>query len=563
MLFFLLLGIVERRFLSTHKSVLSYEIQANDYDTLEVFYDDGRGFHADQKEIVVLKGGGAFQHVVFPELRVEGLRKIRLDFGNINDSVYVRNVRLTSANGTINVLEDKDLLSDNCMNVVSKEGQLVFERTCQDPYIVYNGQLNALVLTQYSSADWWRLGIFLFTYIICLIFIWLKQPGVKRIEQLQTPHLAFAVCFGVFISCHWYSTIAGFEGVDFTVEKRSPEPFPEFGESGFMKDAETWFEDHMSIRQQLMYGQSHIKYDLFAKSALPEKVIVGKNKEMFPSQEGILDDFLGNKLLNVPQLMSMRQSVIERINYLKKQGIDYYLFFAPNKHTIYPQDMPEKHFKRYNKDSTSLSQLIRFFALDSIIQAHLCDSRKGIRSAARNADKRLYCKNDLHWNGHGAYVGYEFLFNKMGERHPNLKAYPQSAFVVKRRTDKNGDLARMLMIHSDEEREIFEYTLRDRNAPNYIMKPIYGEDLFPQYHTVSTNKKLPRAVIFRDSFAQDMIQFVSLHFSDALYVWNQNFNDELITERKPDIVIQEITEMFIYDLLRVNSKKVKEIGREH
>ena len=53
---------------------------------------------------------------------------------------------------------------------------------------------------------------------------------------------------------------------------------------------------------------------------------------------------------------------------------------------------------------------------------------------------------------------------------------------------------------------------------------------------------LPRAVIFRDSFSSRLVPFLSEHFSRAVYLWQNDFDANVVSEEHPDLVIQEILE---------------------
>ena len=58
--------------------------------------------------------------------------------------------------------------------------------------------------------------------------------------------------------------------------------------------------------------------------------------------------------------------------------------------------------------------------------------------------------------------------------------------------------------------------------------------------TEVSDPSLPRAVIFRDSFASKLVPFLSEHFSRAVYLWQNDFDANVVTEEHPDVVIQEI-----------------------
>ena len=60
---------------------------------------------------------------------------------------------------------------------------------------------------------------------------------------------------------------------------------------------------------------------------------------------------------------------------------------------------------------------------------------------------------------------------------------------------------------------------------------------------------LPRAVIFRDSFVSPLAPFLSEHFSRAVYLWQNDFDANVVLEEHPDVVIQEIVGRHLYGFL--------------
>ena len=60
---------------------------------------------------------------------------------------------------------------------------------------------------------------------------------------------------------------------------------------------------------------------------------------------------------------------------------------------------------------------------------------------------------------------------------------------------------------------------------------------------------LPRAVIFRDSFASALAPFLSEHFSRAVYLWQNDFDADIVLQEHPDVVIQEIVGRHLYEFI--------------
>ena len=60
---------------------------------------------------------------------------------------------------------------------------------------------------------------------------------------------------------------------------------------------------------------------------------------------------------------------------------------------------------------------------------------------------------------------------------------------------------------------------------------------------------LPRAVIFRDSFTSRLVPFLSEHFSRAVYLWQNDFDADVVQKEHPDVVIQEIVGRHLYNFI--------------
>ena len=67
--------------------------------------------------------------------------------------------------------------------------------------------------------------------------------------------------------------------------------------------------------------------------------------------------------------------------------------------------------------------------------------------------------------------------------------------------------------------------------------------------TEIADPSLPRAVIFRDSFVSRLAPFLSEHFSRAVYLWQNDFDAEVVLQEHPDVVIQEIVGRHLYNFI--------------
>jgi len=66
----------------------------------------------------------------------------------------------------------------------------------------------------------------------------------------------------------------------------------------------------------------------------------------------------------------------------------------------------------------------------------------------------------------------------------------------------------------------------------------------------SADGEIPRAVIFHDSFFEALAPFLAQHFQRAVYSWRSFSDPTLIQAEHPDLVIDEISERFLFKLCR-------------
>ena len=75
---------------------------------------------------------------------------------------------------------------------------------------------------------------------------------------------------------------------------------------------------------------------------------------------------------------------------------------------------------------------------------------------------------------------------------------------------------------------------------------------------ITKSEKKYKVLVFRDSFTEAMLPYLSETFGEVEYIWNHNFNSyqDKIREYKPDIVIHEMVERYI-DVLKIDTPKLE------
>ena len=71
--------------------------------------------------------------------------------------------------------------------------------------------------------------------------------------------------------------------------------------------------------------------------------------------------------------------------------------------------------------------------------------------------------------------------------------------------------------------------------------------------TERADAPLTRAVLFRDSFAAQLIPFLAEHFERMLCIWDADFHHAIVEHERPAVVIQEVVERSLERAVPLNS----------
>ncbi len=323
-------------------------------------------------------------------------------------------------------------------------------------------------------------------------------------------------------------------------ENRPPTPFPKLSLDrhrlgSFPAEFKSYFEDNFAFRNRLINWQAVVKVKWLGVSS-SQSVILGKDGWLYFTIDHSLDSYRGEWPFTPEQLRKWQEVLEARRDWLARRGIKYLFVVPPDKHTVYPEYMPDEVVR--GRGETRLDQLVRHLREHSDFR--IIDLRAPLLEAkGRN---RLYHRTDSHWNEYGAFVGYERVMAELTKSFPAMRPLTLADFdVVVERTPGMG-LADMLGLHDDlvEDR----INLRPR-VPLHQIPGCVGCRNAP---LVSEGKppELPRLVMLRDSFADNLIPYLDQHFSRAVYVFNyeRDFSTGLIEAERPDVVIQEMLERY-------------------
>jgi alginate O-acetyltransferase complex protein AlgJ len=302
---------------------------------------------------------------------------------------------------------------------------------------------------------------------------------------------------------------------------------------------EAYFNDHFGFRKRLIYWLAVAKVEGLGVTSTPG-VTLGSDGWLYLAGESAVVSFRAARPFTQEQLRAYRQILETRRDWLAARGIPYLLIIPPNKDTIYPEFMPAA-FNKLNSRSR-LDQLVDYMKKQSNVT--ILDVREDLRRA--KGAERVYSITDSHWNMRGGYVAYERILQTLSGWFPEAHAIPRSEFRYGVENGAGGDLARMLGIADRlrEERLTTEPRFRWHFAQSAIALPNAARTAYPELAMATTweDAELSRAVLFRDSFAAQLIPFLAEHFQRMACIWDKEFDRAIVEQERPAVVIQEMVE---------------------
>jgi len=303
-----------------------------------------------------------------------------------------------------------------------------------------------------------------------------------------------------------------------------------------------WFDDHFGLRSSLVrwYGETR----LFLLGVSPSTTVLkGQNGWFFYADDKGVEDYISEDPLTEEGLANWRNALVRAQRWLHGRRIPYLFTLAPDKHVIYPEEMPTTVVR--------LGQMTRTDQFYGALQdtGFVVDVRPHL--FAQKPQERLYQKTDTHWNDRGAFVAYTAIVNALRAQLPSIPpAWDRSDFDAVSVNVEGKDLAAMMglkrVLREDDLRLV---PRRPRQA--VVIEPA-GADASAEEGRLITEIKgstLPRAVVFRDSFMSQVAPFLSEHFSRVVYLWQNDFDAEVVQKEHPDIVIQDIVGRHLYNFI--------------
>jgi hypothetical protein len=339
---------------------------------------------------------------------------------------------------------------------------------------------------------------------------------------------------------------------------------------------EKYTTDRFKLPKSYIHFNALFKVNILGVSP-NKKVALGKDGFYFEGwgaervEKGIVEsfdniaDYMGQIPFSLDELRQWKRALEERKYWLKERGIDYVFVLAPTKALVYPEYLPS-NLQRVSKGTTRYDQLSHYLRTTSNI--HFFDVLPALLKAKEErAYPLLFYKTDFHWNFYGAFIAYQAIMDEVRKIFPEYKLHHPEFSEFNLLIDKNWAHFRFIdmvglpvslymnehyitMIPKpggryDSARDLPPKGISDVYPPERPVKSDNGQVMNLRL-ILNPDAPIRSILLLGDSFLEKCVYFFS---ADAQRVLNYrtvvNFPSEIFLYEKPNIVIQEILNMFI------------------
>lgn len=329
----------------------------------------------------------------------------------------------------------------------------------------------------------------------------------------------------------------------------------------FPNDFTNYFNDNFGSRDILIKSHALIKTFIFKESPVKD-AILGKNGWLYLGTENIIGDYRHSNPLSDAELNQWKIALEAKKKWLTDRGISYLFVVAPDKHSVYPEFMPDR-FNIVNAESP-IDQLIKYLKDHSSVE--ILDLRPALLLA--KVKKPTYYKTDTHWNDFGAAVAYFEILKLLSKDNKFIKLKSENDYVMSEKQIVGQDVANMMGI-----REYFYDVEIKLHPKEKCAKPVYvklnPEFKWPSYspdrkaYSFECKKENLNAVVFQDSFGTALSEFIPESFKEVTFIWdypNYSVLEAAVNQFKPNVVIEERVERHIKPMIPNFSKPLNIAG---
>lgn len=309
----------------------------------------------------------------------------------------------------------------------------------------------------------------------------------------------------------------------------------------YLKEFNSWFEDNIGFRSEIVKVNAMIKYYVFHTIADGSEMYLGPGGVLDYISEEVIANYTNADIRTESELAEVVDAYQTISRYLADKGIQFYFVQCYDKQSIYPEYFPSSMIQ--HGDISRADQLVEALRSQTDVEViALKDIFLGIKDTTDVYGKWT---DPSHWNPIGAKIGYREIMRIINENNDNMfHVLDDSDYDI-----KYMDQGVTLFDVVHEEDYTNAYIIKDDNAvkcnERFPASYSWHPNNFYFSNDVVENDKC--VIILDDSYIRTFIlKDFAQSFKTTLninrdYIGGGNFIS-MIDTFKPDIVIYEQTE---------------------
>lgn len=264
----------------------------------------------------------------------------------------------------------------------------------------------------------------------------------------------------------------------------------------FGEEVESALTQNFAGRDRLVSVNARLTGAIFHTSA-ERQVILGEDGWLFYEQT--LEDYLGTNPLTEGELADIAKTMALIEEFAAGQGSDFLFTVAPNKNSVCGAYMP--YYTLPARAENDLARLAAAMAAEDIPYLDLY--------ALLDGRHELFHKRDSHWNNAGARLAYDAMMEALGQPH---ERFEDAATTIEKTWA--GDLDRLVYPVDGILDDQVVYDPAPSSFFNFQGPAVTDVSRVRTTASAGTGSLL----MFRDSFGNALIPFVSTAWADATYI---------------------------------------------
>lgn len=321
-------------------------------------------------------------------------------------------------------------------------------------------------------------------------------------------------------------------------------PLPEHLQA-YVKDVVKCYDDNFGLRGILVFLNNVIKVLVF-KTSPSDQVIIGSHDWLYFAGDANIDYYRNSRNFTPEELAYWNYTLEAKQRWLAKRGIYYLLVFAPNKETIYPDNLPSSI--RKEQEVSLQDQLLQ--SISPGMREHVLDLRETLLRGRKEG--QVYFRTDTHWNQAGAFLVANEIIKRLNRVFPQLRPMDRADYNITIDRQPGGDLAGMFSLTRVLTEESPTFVAKQTNPPHKVELGYEANKAWrPTVYETDDNSR-PRMLIMHDSFGDSLQAFLPQYFSRTVCLlragtrYAMHFEIDEIKRENPHIVIEEIAERRLF-----------------